>query len=121
MGGDFPEEGRVEFCDSNEWGTVCDDSWGISDATVVCRQLGFSSEGATSFSRARFGQGRGPIFLDEVRCVGTESRLDDCSTIPIGSHDCLHSEDAGVRCMPADSASGTDFSLTSDLAIEVAQ
>ena len=98
VGGSSYYEGRVEVNYNGEWGTVCDDGWDYDDAYVVCRQLGFGSS-ATSYSDAYFGQGSGPILLDNVTCTGSESTLADCDHLGIGvTRSCSHSEDAGVRC-----------------------
>ena len=57
-------------------------------------------EGATAVSRAAYGQGniRALILLDDVGCIGGETRLIDCSNRGLGIHNCAHSEDAGVIC-----------------------
>ena len=37
VGGVTEREGRVEICLQNQWGSVCDNGWGVSDSRVVCR------------------------------------------------------------------------------------
>ena len=55
--------------------------------------------GVQAYSRAYYGRGYGGIFLDNVACSGTESRLIDCvSSSNIGVHNCQHNDDAGVKC-----------------------
>ena len=56
--------------------------------------------GAIALFRAAFGQGTGQIWLDNVQCAGTEARLADCPANAIGSHNCVHFEDAAVVCQP---------------------
>ena len=65
-------------------------------ALLTC--LFFLTAGNTAIIRALFGEGLGIIWLDNVRCVGTETRLANCPANALGAHNCVHSEDAGVRC-----------------------
>lgn len=89
--------GRVEVLHDGEWDTVCDDSWSLMDAKVVCREVGCGRALSAQFGAA-FGQGLGPIWLDEVTCAGTEAALSLCQARSWGSHNCNHREDAGVEC-----------------------
>ena len=91
-------DGRVEVWHKGQWGTVCDRDWDIDDAKVVCRQLGMSYENALVKTGAYFGEGTGPIWLDNVSCTGSEQNVTVCEHSEWGVADCDHSRDAGVVC-----------------------
>ena len=87
--------GRVEVSVDGEWGTVCDDDWNLNDATVVCRQLGYSSAWT-----AYYQPGEGLVKVEEPQCTGEEVTLLDCWTAqPKGSSvSCSHGRDVAVDC-----------------------
>ena len=103
-------EGRVEVCINRVWGTVCSTTyrynyarWDLNDAKVVCRQLGHQELGATVYtSSTTFGAGIDPVFLSDLRCVGSEANLLECSNsnfIQLGSNRyCTHNRDVGLKC-----------------------
>ncbi|XP_065326742.1 deleted in malignant brain tumors 1 protein-like [Pelmatolapia mariae] len=89
--------GRVEIYHNNSWGTVCDDDWDLVDAGIFCRELNCGTALSAPHS-AYFGKGAGRIWLDEVDCSGNERSVTQCQHRGFGSHNCRHSEDAGVIC-----------------------
>uniref|UniRef100_G1P286 CD6 molecule n=1 Tax=Myotis lucifugus TaxID=59463 RepID=G1P286_MYOLU len=103
--GGSPCAGRVEMLEHGQWGSLCDDTWDLEDAHVVCRQLEdahvvckqLSCGWAIQLPGLHFAPGRGPIHRDQVNCSGTEAYLWDCPGRP-GEHYCGHKEDAGVVC-----------------------
>ena len=100
VGGAAAHEGRLEIFYSGAWGTVCDDFWTRPDADVACRSLGYPGGSVNElFRKAHFGQGAGNIVLDDLRCTGKEANLLECSSRAVGTHNCEHSEDVGLRCV----------------------
>nr|XP_027799897.1 T-cell differentiation antigen CD6 isoform X4 [Marmota flaviventris] len=94
--GGSPCAGRVEMLEHGKWGTVCDDTWDLKDAQVVCQQLkcGWAVQALPGL---HFTPGKGPIHRDQVNCSGTEAYLWDCPGLP-GDQYCGHKEDAGAVC-----------------------
>ena len=132
-------EGRVEICYNNHWGTICDNDWRYPEAEVVCRQLGFDGEGqkyflynlifwimitsscsfCINYSHAEylaecFDQGDGLIFLGSVHCTGDEYDLLECTGEGvIGEYSCSPSQQVvGVTC-PYDYIPSTSMSFPS--------
>ncbi|KAF3814000.1 hypothetical protein GH733_018032 [Mirounga leonina] len=97
VGGPSRCRGRLEVLHGGSWGSVCDDDWDVVDANVVCRQLGCGLALPVPRPLA-FGQGRGPILLDNVECGGQEAALSQCSSRGWGVHNCFHYEDVAVLC-----------------------
>ena len=95
-----PGIGRVEVHHESQWGTVCDDSWDIKDADVICRMLNYS-RALNALPRATTGEGNGPIWLTDVECAGNETSITDCENPGWKQWNfktCFHDEDAGVVC-----------------------
>ncbi|XP_033639902.1 uncharacterized protein LOC117300278 [Asterias rubens] len=89
-------EGRVEVQHNGLWGTVSDADWTIEDATVVCRQLGFTGVASTTPS---FPPSTDDVFMSQVKCTGHESYLVDCNYHVVDASEGLdHSMDVGVSC-----------------------
>lgn len=53
-----------------------------------------------AFGGATYGQGSGPVWLDNVKCMGTETSIEECSHNSWGSHNCYHWKDVSISCLP---------------------
>ena len=93
-------EGKVEVYDG-EWKTVCDPSWDIDAATVVCRQLGYNRASSATWNQMAYSWTPTKIWKDDVRCRGIENNLKQCSFARWGHNEdevCPLWKTAGVSC-----------------------
>uniref|UniRef100_A0A0B6Z7H0 protein-lysine 6-oxidase n=1 Tax=Arion vulgaris TaxID=1028688 RepID=A0A0B6Z7H0_9EUPU len=116
VGGSRKYMGTVVIFHNGKWGGVCDGMWDMKDATVVCRQLGYTLA-VRSATRSEFGPGNKRFWLSQVRCNGREERLDECPFLGFDENTrskCLgRYRSAGVICSAAILPTTSEMSLPS--------
>ncbi|KAL1275610.1 hypothetical protein QQF64_035233 [Cirrhinus molitorella] len=96
-GGEGQCSGRLEVYHNAVWGSVCDDQWDISDAQVVCRQLGCGAALRTD-GNLTFVAGEGVVWINKVECRGNEIHLWDCPFSLNNHTDCSHKKHVRLTC-----------------------
>ena len=97
----LPYQGRLAIHHEGTWDPVCDDFWHLEDVVVACRQIGL--EGGEALGKVHADHSG--FVLDDMHCSGTENNVFDCprgpdGMMPLGQHNCIPLEGAGVRCLP---------------------
>ena len=90
--------GRVEINVDGTWGAICDNEWDLTDAGVVCKQLGYPGA-MQAKSGAFFGNGSGPNLMGGVVCDGSEAKITDCPSHCWDKPQCNNTATAGVICV----------------------
>ncbi|XP_013395029.1 scavenger receptor cysteine-rich domain superfamily protein-like, partial [Lingula anatina] len=105
--GDTQYQGRVEIYHNGEWRRVCEEGWGLNDAKVACKQLGYE-DAHTAYINYN-PRGTGSYWLSDINCAGAEEGLYNCSSRGWGTINSYCGtgdyDDAGVICKaPGDGA-----------------
>ncbi|XP_060591771.1 sushi, von Willebrand factor type A, EGF and pentraxin domain-containing protein 1-like [Ruditapes philippinarum] len=109
-GGNSTSNGRVEIKSIDTWGTVCDHGFGKNEAETICTMIGFPP--AVSFHHgAYFGEGSGPIFVDDLQCADNATHINNCSYVTYDN--CFHFNDVSVVCTECPSPKPTNGSINS--------
>ncbi|XP_011143294.1 uncharacterized protein LOC105185459 isoform X2 [Harpegnathos saltator] len=96
-------EGRIEVKVLGHWGQVCDDGFGMINADVICRELGFALGALEVRPGGFYGNLEPPtrFMVDQLKCRGNETTLRDCDFNGWGVHNCQPEEAVGVVCKTA--------------------
>ncbi|WAR24054.1 DMBT1-like protein [Mya arenaria] len=94
INGTSPYIGRAEIKVNGTWGTICDNGFHSYDTSTTCKMLGL--KGADVYSNARYGQGSGPVFIDDLICYSYSASLNECRYLKYNL--CSHQRDVSVAC-----------------------
>uniref|UniRef100_W5MP78 SRCR domain-containing protein n=1 Tax=Lepisosteus oculatus TaxID=7918 RepID=W5MP78_LEPOC len=90
--------GRLEVLYNGTWGSVCSNGMDSFTVDLICKQLQCGDSGALQDGQ-QYESGSGPKWLDNVKCLGQESVLWQCSSSPWGQNECQDSEVAEIQCL----------------------
>ncbi|XP_076673299.1 uncharacterized protein LOC143371719 isoform X2 [Andrena cerasifolii] len=102
-GSNNSHEGRIEVKVWGVWGQVCDDGFGMIDAHVICKELGFAFGAMEIRPGGYYGNLDPPtrFMVDQLKCLGNETSLRECDFEGWGVHNCQPEEAVGVVCKTA--------------------
>ncbi|XP_060075020.1 low-density lipoprotein receptor-related protein 4-like [Ylistrum balloti] len=110
MAGEKGNKGNIEIYNGTTWFDLCPDGWDDSDASVMCRMLGYSGDSANAsvnndnVTVSSLGQ-------DKFDCDGSETSLDDCPTSSNNATACENTTRSHLSC--AEVPEPNDFFLMS--------
>lgn len=97
--------GYLQIYRDGFWGSICETGFGQLAAQVACRQMGLMQGIVVPPStRDNHAEPDTPIWLTDISCTGSESRLEDCQHGGWGVHLCSHENDVGVLCQATEDA-----------------
>ncbi|KAK4878723.1 hypothetical protein RN001_011229 [Aquatica leii] len=101
-GGGDKHEGRIEIEAFGKSGYVCDDKFGLRDAEIVCKELGYPLGAlevkGNSFYAQDLKDQKILYLMDDVTCLGNETSIRDCDFNGWGVSNCEPQEIVGVVC-----------------------
>ncbi|KAL3848352.1 hypothetical protein ACJMK2_019220, partial [Sinanodonta woodiana] len=110
--GSNPYEGNVEILYNGTWGFICDDIWYNTNAIVICKMLGFGTNGVLAYTNSHFNSG---MLLSNIACSGSEQSIDQCShdwtTDTCYAYNAVSVSCGSSRTTPSSNPSGIDVRL----------
>lgn len=94
-------EGRLQLYHDGLWGEVCDDYWTTSpylkyNPDTACQQMGYKR--GTTLPYNTYPAPSDTFLVDDIRCAGTEKRIDTCPHTSWGVENCWADEAVGLSC-----------------------